>query len=289
MRDVERAKTAVRLRATVIGLAVAATSLVIVSGASAAGPAYVGIGDSYAAMGVPVESGACHSENDSAHQIAAALKLSLTDVSCGGATTSDETESQAEGVPPQDEALTPTTEVVTVTMGGNDHGLFGTVVGACTQLDAIEHAPGKAPCKEHLSGYVSSTYAQDKPEGEAALTHIKELSPKAKVFLVGYLDIAPSKESCPTQVPWYEGDLKWFYKVEAEGAKMEKEEAKATGATFVNMFKYGKGHDACQSAEDRWVEPLLNPLTGVPVHPSAAGVEQMAFDTELAMLKAGVR
>ena len=39
----------------------------------------------------------------------------------------------------------------------------------------------------------------------------------------------------------------------------------------------------------RWIEPLIEPLTGVPVHPNAIGEEQDAFDFELAMLRHGVR
>ena len=45
------------------------------------------------------------------HLVAKALNLALTDVSCGGATTSDETESQFEGQPPQDDALSESTEL----------------------------------------------------------------------------------------------------------------------------------------------------------------------------------
>jgi hypothetical protein len=264
------------------------------AGAQAAGPSYVSIGDSYTASGltplVPSAPEACgQSERNYPHLVAAALNLSLTDVSCGGATTSDETESQLEGQPPQDNALSESTEVVTVGMGGNDHGLFGTLVFGCTQYDYIEHLSGKAPCKEHLSGYVNATYAADKGEQEAALNHIKQLSPHAKVFVVGYLEITPAKGACPTQIPWYEGDLKWFHKAEAEGATLEREVAEATGAKFVNMFHYSQGHDACQSPEIRWVEPLFNPLTGIPLHPNATGEQQDAIDVELAMHKAGIR
>ncbi len=275
-----------RPRALAIALLLACACLLVPSAASAADPSYVGIGDSYAGMGIPLEG--CHSPNDFEHQIASALGLSLTDVSCGGATTSDETKSQAEGVPPQDNALTPTTEVVTVAMGGNDHGLFGTVASTCTQLDATEHVAGKAPCKKRLSGYVSQTYSEDEPADVAAVNHIKLLAPNAKVFLVAYLEITPSTGLCPGRIPWYPGDLSWFHKLEAKGTALERKVAKATGANFVNMFELSAGHNACQGAGERWVEPLIEPLTGVPLHPSVAGVERVALDTEQAMRAAGV-
>src|ERR1700722_4671318 len=92
---------------------------------------YVSVGESYnsvpgimpPAPGAPAGCG--QSEKNYPHITATSLNLSLTDVSCGGATTSDETEAQFEGQPPQDDALSASTEVVTVGMGGNDHGLFG--------------------------------------------------------------------------------------------------------------------------------------------------------------------
>lgn len=266
--------------------------------ANAAQPNYVSIGDSYtSAPGVlPYEENEVaekkcgRSTKNYPHLVAAALNLKLTDVSCGGATTSDETEEQFPGfTPPQDNALSESTEVVTIGMGGNDNGLFGALLNGCTQIDAIEQLPGKAPCKEHFEKTVTETFALDKPAQEAALVHIKELAPNAKVFIVGYPNITPKKGFC-LAFPWAEGDLKWFRKgVQIVGNKMIKEAAKAHGAIFVDTFKKSEGHDACQPPGTRWIEPLLGSLTGVPVHPNATGEEEDAYDVELAMLKAGVR
>ncbi len=258
---------------------------------------YVSIGDSYTSgPGItpyaPTAPAGCgQSEKNYPHLVAAALSLSLTDVSCGGATTSDETESQFAGQPPQDDALSASTEVVTIGMGGNDHGLFGTLLSGCTQADAIEHLPGKAPCKERYEGYVTTTYAEDATEQAAALQHIKELAPNAKVFVVGYPEITPKDGVCnPAEFPWYPKDLEWFRdKVQKIGNKMIKEGAKANGAIFVNTFKPSEGHNACQEPGVRWIEPLIGSLTGVAVHPNATGEQEDAYDVELAMLKAGIR
>ncbi len=277
---------------------VAALLCVLPAAANAGEPNYVAIGDSYtSAPGVlPTEENEAaekcgRSVKNYPHLVAAALKLNLTDVSCGGATTSDETEEQIKGVtPPQDDALSASTEVVTIGMGGNDGGLFGDLLNGCTQTDAIEQLPGKAPCKEHFQTFVTETFAADKPAEEAALVHIKELAPNAKVFVVGYPDITPKHGTCFSQFPWKEGDLKWFRSgVQKVGNKSIKEGAKANGATFVETFKKSEGHDACQAPGVRWIEPLIGSLTGVPVHPNATGEEEDAFDVQYAMLKAGVR
>ncbi len=274
-----------------------AVALCAILPAAAGAINYVAIGDSYTsgpgitpyAPGAPANCG--QSEKNYPHLTAAALNLTLTDVSCGGATTSDETESQFEGQPPQDEALSASTEVVTIGMGGNDHGLFGDLLNGCTQLDAIEHATGKSPCKEHFEGFVQTTYAEDATEQAAALQHIKELAPNAKVFVVGYPEITPANGVCsPSAFPWYPHDLEWFRnKVQKIGNKMIKAGAKANGATFVETFKPSEGHNACSGVGTRWIEPLIGSLTGVAVHPNAMGEQQDAYDVELALLKAGIR
>lgn len=281
-----------RLCLALMGLVVAALcALPAIAGATS----YVSIGDSYtsgpgiAPVAATAPAGCGQSEVNYPHLVASALKLSLTDVSCGGATTSDETESQFEGQPPQDDALSASTEVVTIGMGGNDNGLFGTLLNGCTQIDVIEGSTAKAPCKDHYEAYVQEVFALDKPAEEASLVHIKELAPNAKVFVVGYPEITPNHGHC-SAFPWHEADLKWFRdQVQKVGNKSVKAGAKAHGAIFVDTFKPSEGHNACQPVGTRWIEPLLGSLTGVPVHPNAIGEEQDAFDVDLAMLKAGIR
>jgi hypothetical protein len=160
-------------------------------------------------------------------------------------------------------------------MGGNDHGLFGTLLYGCTQIDAIEHAPGRAPCREHYESYVASTYAEDAPEQTAALQHIKELAPNAKVFVVGYPEITPQDGHCNfSEFPWYPKDLQWFRdRVQKLGNKMIKAGAKANGAIFVDTFKPrpqrlpGTGRPV-----DRTADRLAHRRRGAPQrHRRAAG------------------
>jgi len=264
--------------------------------AGAEGAKYVAMGDSYTSgpgilpyqAGAPVRCG--QSSLNYPHLVAAALNLSLTDVSCGGAKTENFTVAQFPGEQgPQFEALGASTEIVTVGMGGNDHNLFGTLVQGCSEADALG-AKTKAPCKEKYEAFVTKTIEEDKGPAEQALKEIKTIAPKAKVFVVGYPDITPSKGTCPTALPWTEGDLKWFRNtVQKKGNAGLKAGAKANGAIFVDTFKASEGHDLCKPVGTRWIEPLLGSLTGIPVHPNAIGEEQDAFDVERAMLNNGVR
>jgi hypothetical protein len=281
------------LRLACVG--VVAGALCAAAPAAAGAINYVSIGDSYTSgPGIepysPTAPEACgQSERNYPHLVAKALNLSLTDVSCGGATTADETESQFEGQPPQDDALNESTEVVTVSMGGNDNDLFFTLVEDCTLIDAYEKPSGTAPCRKRLQSFVHTSFAADKAPVEASIVHIKELAPHAKVFFVGYPEITPQEGTCEA-FPWYEGDLRWFRDgVQKVGNKLLETGAKANGAIFVNTFKPSEGHNACEPVGTRWIEPLLEPLDGVAVHPNALGQEEDAYDVELAMLKAGIR
>jgi hypothetical protein len=291
-----RNRRAIRLcRSLMLVAAAAALSALAPSVANAAGASYVAMGDSYtSAPGVlppsPTAPADCgQSAVNYPHLVAAALDLSLTDVSCGGAKTEDFKMAQFPDQPPQFDALTPTTEVVSVGMGGNDHNLFATLLIECTRLDA-GHPNVGAPCKEHEEAFVRKTFAEDKGPAEEALREIHVLSPKAKVFVVGYPDITPAHGYCPTAIPWTTGDLKWFRNnVQVPGNKMLQEGAAANRATFVNTFAPSIGHDLCQEVGTRWIEPLIGSLTGVPVHPNALGEEHDAIDVAKVMTNHGVK
>jgi hypothetical protein len=279
---------------SVLGLLACMLCAVLPAGASAAGAKYVAMGDSYTsgpgitpyAAGAPADCG--QSSLNYPHLVASALSLSLTDVSCGGARTENFTVAQYPDQPPQFNALGESTEVVTIGMGGNDGGLFGTLVQGCSETDIS--TPGKAPCRAKYEAFVTKQIAEDKGPAEQALKEVKALAPHAKVFVVGYPDITPEHGICPLSLPWTEGDLKWFRNtVQKKGNAGLKAGAKANGAIYVDTFKASEGHDLCQAVGTRWIEPLLGSLTGVPVHPNAIGEEQDAFDVELAMLRHGVR
>src|SRR5215218_8969595 len=91
---------------------------------------YVALGDSYSAASgllppdptAPLEC--LRSVLDYPHVVAAATGAQLTDVTCGAADTGDYRESQYDGVAPQLDAVTRTTQLVTMTIGGNDSGVF---------------------------------------------------------------------------------------------------------------------------------------------------------------------
>ena len=119
---------------------------------------YVALGDSYTAAPLvaptDVSTVCLRSGANYPTLVAEAIPgTRLTDVSCSGATTGNTTEVQTGGggrsVPPQFDALRRGTDLVTIGLGGNDDGLFGTILGRCTQLAPSD--PAGAPCQEELT------------------------------------------------------------------------------------------------------------------------------------------
>jgi len=282
------------LRRAFGAVAVFAAVALAAPAAAAANPSYVALGDSYTsgpgivpyAEGAPEECG--QSSLNYPHLTAAALHLALTDVSCGGAKTEDFNVAQGPHQPPQFDALSASTQVVSVGMGGNDQNLFGTLVQDCTIIDYNRPNEG-APCRSALHKFISESLAKDKPEWAQGLRELHEHAPNAKVFMVGYPDIAPAEGYCPAALPWTTEDLAWGRKVGMKLNALMNKTAREGGATYVDTFKSSEGHNACEPIGTRWIEPLFGSLTGVPVHPNELGEQNDAYRLMQAMLRAGVR
>lgn len=114
-----------RLSIFVLG---ALLALAFAASAAVAAPLrYVALGDSYsAASGVlPVDLSApqcLRSTRNYPRVIAGATGAQLRDVTCGAAETNDFFESQYPGTAPQLDAVQADTQLVTMTIGGNDSG-----------------------------------------------------------------------------------------------------------------------------------------------------------------------
>jgi len=252
-------------------------------------PGYVALGDSYTsaplvlpiAAGSPLDCG--RSARNYPHLTAQALGFSLTDVSCGGAQTSNLTTAQYSDAPAQDDALSAGTRVVTLGMGGNDNNTFITAVAGCGVLDAADGLNIGSPCKSVFGSTFTDDINADGPVIGAALQHIHQLAPNAQVYVVGYPDILPQSGGCWPQMPMTTGDVAYLNGVEENLDAMLKAEAQANGATFVDTFTQSIGHDACKPEGTRWVEPVVPSTDAISVHPNAAGEAEMAAAVEAAI------
>jgi lysophospholipase L1-like esterase len=273
--------------AATLGLVAAPTGLAAASTAPTVSPGadYVNMGDSYSAGSgiLPPAPGAdlrcSQSALNWAHDLARSHGYDLTDVSCGGATTSDYTSSQFVGVAPQLDALSPDTDLVTMTIGGNDEGLFADLIADCSTAAALTLGQG-SPCKDAYGDtFVSTIRNSTYPKLVTALNEVQAAAPNATVAISGYLRILPSSGGCYPIMPVASGDVPYLDHIEKTLNHAIKKAAANTGATYVDESHVSKGHDACQPIGTRWVEPAIGSTNYVPIHPNALGERAMARQT----------
>lgn len=276
---------------TAAGLAtmLAAAALVVPAAAGAATPSvhrYVALGDSYASVGDVQDwrtdpIGCARATDNYASDLAAAIHpQAFVDITCGGAVTGDMTASQSVPLgsnPPQFSALTTDTDLVTVTIGGNDIG-FGSIVTRCATLSITN--PFGNPCQRHYtaggSDELQAAIAATAPKIDAVLAGIRSRAPHARIVVVGYLRILPPAGGCWPLVPIAAGDVPWLNTIEHSLNTMLGTEAAAHGALSVNPGET-TGHDACHLPGNKWVEGLIPTSTSiVPVHPNGAGQAHVA-------------
>ena len=265
-----------RVRVLVVLASLAGALSVGAAGASAAD--WAGLADSYAAGPlIPNQQlsplGCLRSDHNFAHLAAAALGRTLTDASCSGAKTDDMTAPQdvTPGQnPPQFNALTADTQVVTLQIGGNDIG-FTSILENCATANPFAH-----PCRDKyvVNGHdtLADKIAATAPKVAAVLQGIHTRSPTARVFVVNYAAILPETGSgCWPQVPIGFSDVPYLRSVEKNLNAMLAEEAAANGARIVDDYTASLGRDACKSSSTRWVEPLVPANAAAPFHPNARG------------------
>ncbi|MGY1792554.1 SGNH/GDSL hydrolase family protein [Geodermatophilus sp. SYSU D00525] len=266
-------------------LAALAGVLLVVPPAAAAPPGplrYVALGDSYsAASGVlppdPTAAPQClRSTRNYPQVIAQATGAQLTDVTCGGADTSDLTTAQHPGVPPQLAALSPDTQLVTMTIGGNDSGVFIESILRCGTAGLLTLGRG-SPCRDtYGTSFEDTVRTTTYPALVQALTAVREAAPRARVAILGYPAILPPTGGCFDRMPIAEGDVPYLHSLQTTLDDAVRRAAAATGVTYVDLSRASAGHDACAPIGVRWVEPVLQGTNAVVMHPNALGEAEMA-------------
>lgn len=311
-----------------LGLAVAGPATAASAVPPFDGLEYVALGDSYSAgfgvgpyvvnttSGVPLNgtpdvgnfpaNGCYQSTENYPKQIADALGLSLganniNDRTCSGAVTAnirDTPQLTMNGhlAPVQSDWLSATTDVVTLTIGGNDL-TFADVARFCVRLgiDAESFPIGDFlidNCKEwywpipsdpdtdKLINLLDDTV---KPSLAETFALIKEKAPNAKVFVIGYPSIAPDLSNIPTpqppgcftdpvitnpfgyrenSFPYSQVDTLYLHHVEDAMDNASQAAAEAAGFTFIPTWAATQAHSACATgAPGSATEPYIFGVT----------------------------
>lgn len=229
----------------------------------------------------------------------------LRDATCGSAKTDDFAAPQELPLggtnPPQYDRLTPTTDLVTVGIGGNDAGFAGAAM-ACISLLPIETIPMDLlplpdlplpliPTSTLPVGGCKSYFTRDGVDRLAvaiatsenklvrAFRRIHQLSPDARILAVNYLAAIP-RRGCWPQVPVTHRDMAYLYETFLKLNAMVARAARRGGAELVDTYTPTLGHDMCKGPRVRYAEafgPSVNDLAlGVPAHPNSAGARAQA-------------
>jgi lysophospholipase L1-like esterase len=172
--------------------------------------------------------------------------------------------------PPQFDALTPSTTLVTVTIGANDAGLVGLAEGCLnllppplgTSCQATETAGGVDKGQAAVDGAI--------PKVAATLDAIHQRSPHAKVIVTSYGDYAPAGGCYPIQPIWSQDSDYLQGLVDSIGTQTQALTASRPWASYADFIGPGANHTACNPGTN-WVTGFV-PVNGiVPLHPTAQG------------------
>ncbi|MFI5484569.1 SGNH/GDSL hydrolase family protein [Micromonospora echinaurantiaca] len=237
-----------------------AATLTIAVGPAQAAPAdhYVALGDSYSsgvgAGSYTAESGSCQRSTNAypALYAAAVRPASYRSVACSGATTSSVVNTQLA-------ALSGTTTLVSVTVGGNDVG-FANIMTTCVLygttecVAAVQAAEDKA--RAELPTLLRTVY-----------TGIRNRAPSARVVVVGYPVFYQLGTVCVGLSATSRAKIN-------EGINLvddiTRSAAQAAGFTFADVRSQFVGHQLCSYGE-KWLHALNFANLGISYHPTAAG------------------
>ena len=227
--------------------------------AAAADVDYVALGDSYSSgVGTVDASGSCGRSPSGYPSLWAAdhpLAVFHFDA-CGGATTEDVRASQLSN-------LTGDTDLVSITIGGNDAG-FSPTLAVCTagtdDACAAQVASARATIAEVLPGDLDATYRA-----------IRQGAPEATVVVLGYPHLFDPAASCPG------GGLSVAKRQVLNDAaddltQVIADRAQAAGFTFVDVRPAFAGHEICTAAP--WINGVSQEIPSGSYHPNADGYAQ---------------
>jgi hypothetical protein len=156
---------------------------------------YIALGDSFAAgdgVAPPFVPGgaACH-RAPAAYPLLYDAKAEFW--ACSGAQITTVLNTGQHGEPAQITHLTPATRMISLTIGGNDTGLFDALVTCveyrisrpCSSLATDPHYPALHELDQRLAGL--------EPRLQDLFVKIREKAPKANIFVVGYPNPLPAK------------------------------------------------------------------------------------------------
>lgn len=241
---------------------------------------YVALGDSYAAMG-SVEAGTTGPEfclratDNYPSQVMTDERVGVAvDASCQGAQIPDLLQPRVAGsgsLPPQVSTLDEDTDLVTLSIGGNDLG-FGDIIG-CVQRNLFSEP--SVDCVAQLDAPVQERLSQLPAELERVYTAIAAATDGAQVITTGYLPILTDSQECPEVAGISAAERAWVAEITTQLNEVLGVAARNHDADFVLPEGFAE-HSVCADPAQRWVDITGAQTGSYPMHPTAAGQAAMA-------------
>jgi lysophospholipase L1-like esterase len=246
---------------------------------------YVALGDSFTAgpglAKLRRGSGFCLRSTHNWPSLLARAAGSATfhDESCSGAVTQDVLQERTLPgmvVPAQLDAVHRDTDLVTLGIGGNDGGLFTSLISTCAQRSGA--------CGSFAQETVPTILDSTVPRIVQVLRAIRDRAPDARILLVGYLRILPESGTCSlVPVPAAEAPKGAAAEQSLDSALAEA--ARRAGIDYVSMRAASRGHDACAGAAAWTNGSTVADDDGVAFHPRLAGMRAVARTVEARLAK----
>jgi lysophospholipase L1-like esterase len=218
---------------------------------AAPSPQYVAMGSSYAAgPGIePTVAGSpprcARSALNYAHILAQRRGYALVDVTCSGATTGDVIRGGQFALPAQLAAVTPATQLITVTIGGNDVFFMANLIGlSCTHLQAA------GPCVVESDDAVQSRFEHLAEALRQVVEGAHSRSPQARVVFINYFTVLPEEGTCE-RAGLTVAQADHMRAVAARLADITRRVAHDSGSGLMDVAALSRGHDAC--SKEPWV------------------------------------
>lgn len=204
----------------------------------------------------------------------------LSDVTCGGAQIPNLAGEQAIATPPgvaspQFAALSAGTDLVTLSIGGNDVG-FASIVGCIIKQAPFAETPN---CEDAIGAGIAADIAETFGEGgevDDVYAAIKTKSPNAKVIATRYMPVMPAAGiSCEFTDDLAPVDVAWAREVTEDINAAVHAAATRNGHTSVLPMD-ASDRSACAAPDKRWTSFMGVTDDAAPFHPTALGQQAMA-------------
>ncbi|CAM3080921.1 SGNH/GDSL hydrolase family protein [Prescottella defluvii] len=213
-----------------------------------------------------------------AGKIAAALEVAeFTDVSCSAARVENilDTPQILPGRNPvQVDSVRPDTDLVTLSVGGNDSNNLPLGILCVAPAPGIDRGCRNDP----LTRYVAGSGIERAAVGlDRVLVALTARAPQARIYVIGQGGtIGP--RGCWPNIPFSDADAAWYASYFADYNRAFAEVAARHGARVVDIATpaLAGGHDACAAPADRWFEGMFSESDAQRLHFTHAGMSAVA-------------